>query len=134
MQWMERVVQRLGVLRKRRRGGISYLVFGLTLVFGVYKVFRPTLHFMFTAMESGNLKAWKKAYVTTEALVSAPAIFMNLEIILGRRTQPCSSLSWIGCEFSAFAEHDLTRMSNSPAQGKRSSARLGDLSESHRSV
>lgn len=70
---------------------------------------------MFTAMESGNLKAWKKAYVTTEALVSAPAIFMNLEIILGRRTQPCSSLSWIGCEFSAFAEQDLTRMSNSPA-------------------
>ena len=70
---------------------------------------------MLTAMESGNLKAWKKAYVTTVARVSAPAIFMNLEIILGRSTHPCSSLRSMGREFSVKAEQDLTRMSNSPA-------------------
>lgn len=49
------------------------------------------------------------------ALVSAPAIFMNLLIILGLRTQPCSSLRSIGREFSVKAEQDLTLISNSPA-------------------
>ena len=47
-------------------------------------------------------------------LVSAPAIFMNLLIILGLRTHPCSSLRSMGRELSVKAEQDLTLMSNSP--------------------
>ena len=48
-------------------------------------------------------------------LVSAPAIFMNLLIIFGLNTHPCSSLRSIGREFSVKAEQDLTLISNSPA-------------------
>ena len=74
-----------------------------------------TLHLMCTAIESGNLKAWKKAYVTTVALGSVLLIFMNFDTILGLKTHPSPSESWIGLFWLSEASQDLTLMSNSPA-------------------
>lgn len=59
------------------------------------------------------MSCWAGPEITN--LVSAPAIFMNLLIIFGLNTQPCSSLRSIGRELSVKAEQDLTLMSNSPA-------------------
>lgn len=54
-----------------------------------------TLHLMCTLNASGNLNAWKKAYVMTVARSSEPRAFRNRLIIFGRSTQPDSSLSCI---------------------------------------
>lgn len=90
--------------------------------------FLVTLHLMWTLSASGNLKAWKKAYVMTVARSSEPRAFKKRLIIFGLRTQPNSSLSWIVWPPPSEATHDFTRMSNSPffvfKNGKRKIEKL----------
>ena len=52
-------------------------------------------------------------------LASVDLIFMNFEIILGLRTHPFSSESWMGRFWLSEASQDLTRISNSPEERKK---------------
>ncbi len=70
------------------------------------------VHWKWTSMESGNLKAWKWAYDSTEALAPKCLILINFDISLERVTQPRWSTSWTGARLPSWAIQFRTNMSN----------------------